>query len=266
MGIPKRILLRANWIANQLGIYPSQLMTGFGSIPRYFSERRRFVHSLRQTGSTVRVTMLPALHDLHAQAGELGEYFWQDLAVARMVMAANAKRHLDVGSRIDGFVGHVSVVREIEIIDIRPITDQIPNVVFRQADMMGTLPPELVGCCDSLSCLHAIEHFGLGRYGDPIDASGLVTGIRNLATMLSAGGILYLSTPIGIERVEFNAHRISDPRSIRRIAGDAGLELKQFLSVEANKLIEHQAMDDALLRLSLLNYSLGIFVFERRSA
>jgi hypothetical protein len=33
------------------------------------------------------------------------------------------------------------------------------------------------GYCDSLSCLHALEHFGLGRYGDPIDPRGHEKGI-----------------------------------------------------------------------------------------
>jgi SAM-dependent methyltransferase len=59
-----------------------------------------------------------------------------------------------------------------------------------------------------LSCLHAIEHFGLGRYGDPIDASGHLRGLVNIHRCLRPGGTLYLSTPIGPQRIEFNAHRV----------------------------------------------------------
>lgn len=62
--------------------------------------------------------------------------------------------------------------------------------------------------CDSLSCLHALEHFGLGRYGDKIDVNGHVKGLQALHTILEDGGILYLSVPIGPQRVEFNAHRV----------------------------------------------------------
>jgi len=62
---------------------------------------------------------------------------------------------------------------------------------------------------DSLSCLHALEHFGLGRYGDPIDFDGWIKGLKNLYKLLEPRGILYLSLPTGEpQRVEFNAQRV----------------------------------------------------------
>ena len=119
----------------------------------------------------------------------------------------NPRRHLDVGSRIDGFVAHVASFRKIEILDIRPMTVSIPNVVFRQANLMEA-PPDLRGCTDSLSSLHAIEHYGLGRYGDPLDPRGHERAIRSLWAILEPGGVLHLSFPIGPARVEFNAQRV----------------------------------------------------------
>ena len=65
-----------------------------------------------------------------------------------------------------------------------------------------------VECCDSLSCLHTIEHFGLGRYGDPINYDGYILGLNNLHRALKKGGKLYFSVPIGPQRIEFNAHRV----------------------------------------------------------
>jgi hypothetical protein len=56
--------------------------------------------------------------------------------------------------------------------------------------------------------LHALEHFGLGRYGDPVCARGYRAGLDNLHLMLKPSGRLYLSVPIGPQRVEFNAHRV----------------------------------------------------------
>jgi len=66
----------------------------------------------------------------------------------------------------------------------------------------------LVEYCDSLSCLHAIEHFGLGRYGDPVNYDVYLLGLNNLYCILKKGGKLYFSVPIGPQRIEFNAHRI----------------------------------------------------------
>jgi hypothetical protein len=61
---------------------------------------------------------------------------------------------------------------------------------------------------DSISCLHAIEHFGLGRYNDSIDADGHIKGLDTIYHTLKQGGKFYFSTPIGPQRIEFNAHRV----------------------------------------------------------
>jgi SAM-dependent methyltransferase len=115
---------------------------------------------------------------------------------------------VDVGSRIDGFVAHVASFRPIDVIDIRPLPGDIPNVRFIQADLMAPVRADLVNYCDSLSCLHAIEHFGLGRYGDPVNYAGHLLGLDNLHRILKKGGKLYFSAPIGPQRIEFNAHRV----------------------------------------------------------
>jgi len=94
------------------------------------------------------------------------------------------------------------------VIDIRPQLRAVKNVQFRQLDLMENLPEEWIGSTDSLSCLHTIEHFGLGRYGDPINPDGYLKGLDQLKRMVKSGGRLYLSTPIGPQRVEFNAHRV----------------------------------------------------------
>ena len=78
---------------------------------------------------------------------------------------------------------------------------------FVQGDMCR-LDGFETGSVDSLSCLHTIEHVGLGRYGDPIDPEGWVVAVRELARILAPGGRLYLGTPIGRERVCFNSERV----------------------------------------------------------
>ena len=149
-----------------------------------------------------------------AEAGTMrGHYFHQDLYFTRRVFRNNPVRHVDVGSPLHGFVANVSVFREIEVFDIRPMRNTVQNIHFRQMDLQQ-VPHEFKEYCDSLSCLHALEHFGLGRYGDPLDADGHIKGFQSLATMLRRGGRLYLSVPIGRERVEFNAHRVFHPQTI----------------------------------------------------
>lgn len=165
----------------------------------------------------------PCLHDWWEQAGALGnEYFWQDLFVAQMIHKAAPRRHIDIGSRLDGFVAHLASFRQLEVFDVRHLDVEIPGVTFRQADIMKSdqLP---TACADSVSCLHAIEHFGLGRYGDPLEPNGVELGLANISRMLEPGGALYLSCPFGDDIVHFNAHRALTPTTIMRYAAQFGL-------------------------------------------
>jgi SAM-dependent methyltransferase len=136
-----------------------------------------------------------------------GHYFHQDLYVASQIYLAKPLKHLDIGSQTNEFVAHVAAFREIFVADIRPIKSKVKNINFRQADLMN-LPNDWVESFDSVSSLHAIEHFGLGRYGDPIDYYGHLKAIENIHKILSHEGVFYFSVPIGTQRIEFNAHRV----------------------------------------------------------
>jgi hypothetical protein len=137
-----------------------------------------------------------------------GHYFHQDLLVAREIFRRQPIRHIDVGSSIYGFVSHVASFRTIEVLDIRPVSESIDGIVFIQQDIMQ-IDEKWIESTDSISCLHALEHFGLGRYNDPMDYFGWEKGLEALSRMLKPNGVLYLSVPTGeIQRVEFNAHRV----------------------------------------------------------
>lgn len=150
----------------------------------------------------------PQYVDRKMQGGSAsGQYFYQDLYVAQKIYERNPIKHIDVGSRVDGFVAHVASYRNIVVYDIRPVNCFAKSINFIQRDLMN-IEISINDLCDSLSCLHALEHFGLGRYGDPINVKGHLIGFENMARILSVGGIFYLSIPIGPERVEFNGGRI----------------------------------------------------------
>lgn len=153
------------------------------------------------------------LDDRFLESGNArGHYFYQDWLVANRIFENNPKTHFDVGSRVDGFVSHVASFRVVHVIDIRPLSTSVPNIKFVQADLMSPVVDKLVDCCDSLSCLHTLEHFGLGRYGDPIQYDGYLVGLDNLSLLLRRKGKFYFSVPMGDQRVEYNAHRVFSAR------------------------------------------------------
>jgi hypothetical protein len=253
-------------LSAQFGVDPRKALRSFFGLPKYLLDLIRF-----RSTHTGRVCLLPCLHDWYEEGGATkSEYFWQDLVVARMIFDAKPERHVDIGSRVDGFVAHVASYREIEVFDVRQISTHVPGVVFRQADLMNSssLPINSGGgYCDSLSCLHAIEHFGLGRYGDPINPQGYQQGIANMAQLLQPGGTFYLSTPIGQERVEFNANWVFDPRSILRRAEAASMELKKLIVISPENGPQETAVNSVLLAdLALAPYQLGLFIFAKRKS
>ena len=200
-------------ILRNAGIQPRRLIAAIHGWRRYQREREAF----RKSAGDSEIAWgqeLPILNEWQETSGTLGAYFYQDITVAKWIRDDDPARHVDVGSRLDGFIGNLSCFREVEVIDIRPAPAEIPGVRFHQMDLMEDLPASWVESTESLSCLHTIEHFGLGRYGDPIDAGGHLRGIEQLKRMVAPGGILYLSTPIGPERVEFNAHRVFAPSTL----------------------------------------------------
>lgn len=207
----------------------------------------------------------PCMDDRFAQGGNAsGHYFHQDLLVAQSIFRDAPELHCDVGSRVDGFVAHVASFRKITVFDVRSIDAVISNVTFCQADMMAPLDSRFREYCDSLSCLHALEHFGLGRYGDPVNINGHLAGLKNLQSMLKPGGTLYLSVPIGPQRIDYNAHRVFSVKYLLDIlSGD--FCLKDFSFVDDNGVLHAGvAMDDVMLASEFdCYYGCGIFTLRK---
>lgn len=239
----------------RLGFDPLKIV----SYKYYFKFRKDKSEWLKQGGKITHNYMI--LSDYASNAGtHKGHYFHQDLLVAKLINDHNPKRHVDIASRFDGFVAHVASYREIEVVDIRPLEKPVhENIKFRQADLMS---PQKLGKTDSLSCLHAIEHFGLGRYTDTIDVDGHNKGITNLVNLVEENGRLYISFPIGSDEVHFNAHRVSHPSTILKHPSiEKSMRLIRFDFVDDNgdlhlcKSIEDVDGDT--------KYGCGIYTFEK---
>jgi hypothetical protein len=251
------IKILINILRSGLRAYKTRLgaLRHFG---KFIKQRRTFVRSGGQI-----LENFPVLEDYDDQAGTMsGHYFHQDLLVAQKIHADKPIRHLDVGSRIDGFVAHVAAFRPLEIVDIRHTKSKVKNIAFIQADMSS--PTKDLGTTDSLSCLHVLEHFGLGRYGDTIDPNGHLSGFKSLISLLDKRGRFYLSFPISNhERVAFNAHRVFHPSSPLNWPGAEELQLESFSFVDdSGDLHEETTVDNAVK--SNLWYGCGIYTFVRR--
>lgn len=168
----------------------------------------------------------PIIAEKYAPAGVIGNYFWQDLWAAKLIIKSGVKNHFDIGSRLDGFIAHLLVADiDVTMIDVRDFPGEVEHLhtIVDDATSLHQIPDESIG---SMSALCSLEHFGLGRYGDPVDPEACFKCFDNIQKKLKKGGRLYLSVPIGKERVEFNAHRVFYANTI--VDCFRGLHLKEF--------------------------------------
>lgn len=191
----------------QFGLDPLTFLNSVKNVPWYLVTLVRF--SLKN--QHVSIVALPTLADRGAESGAAdGHYFWQDLICARWIHEQKKAIHFDVGSRIDGFIAHLLTFMEVTILDVRRLNSEIPGLTVLIGNAQENLNC-IVGTFESVSSLHSIEHFGLGRYGDELDPLGHEKGLLNIAECVKSEGLLYLSFPIGVEAVEFNSQRVIDP-------------------------------------------------------
>lgn len=195
-------------ILSSMSIQPKLVLTSMKGWPYFRRDLRELKRQLKNNPDFKIEILYPVLRERFETNGDLkNHYFHEDLLVARRVFENKPHKHVDVGSRVDGFVAHVASFREIEVFDIRPQQAVVKNMRFVTTDFMN-VPSALYDYTDSLSSLNVIEHFGLGRYGDPIDVNGHLKGLENMHKVLKKDGKFYFSTPIGPQRIEFNAHRV----------------------------------------------------------
>lgn len=206
----------------------------------------------------------PVMQEKYAMAGSLGNYFCQDLWAARMIVQSGVKEHFDIGSRLDGFIAHLLAAGiDVTMIDVRKFPAEVKGLytIVDDATTLHQIPDRSI---ESMSALCSLEHFGLGRYGDPVDPEACFKCFDNIQRKLKKEGKLYLSVPVGKERVEFNAHRVFYADTI--VKNFPFLALEEF-SCAAEERIEYN-VDIHKYDEDLHNgeYRYGLFVFVKSNS
>ena len=271
----KSALRRIYSLLVSFGVDPLKAKSTLRGYPKYFENLRLLKRSITSCelnplpDSVKRFGKpYPIVDQFFSSAGTAsGHYFHQDLLVANLVYKHKPDLHLDVGSRIDGFIAHLLSFDQKTILgDVRPIKIENPNISFVQMDLTGELPIELTEKYKSVSCLHAIEHMGLGRYGDPVNACGHYVALKNLTQLLSKTGFLYVSYPLGKEsRIEYNAHRVISLEESRNMFEENSLTIRQFSYVDdKGNLVSVDNLKDIDWHSSYgLNYGCAIWTLQK---
>ena len=123
---------------------------------------------------------------------------------------------LDVGSnRL--FVAGLSTFQKITTLDVRQRSIKPANETVLIGDSKSI--PATNDSFDAVLSLNAIEHFGLGRYGDAFDLDADRKAFTEWRRVVRPGGHIVFSTTVNSHgpAVAFNAHRIYSYNQIEEL-------------------------------------------------
>lgn len=221
---------------------------------RYFADWRRY-SSMPKAEIIRLVDTYPQLHDRTSVTPFDAHYFYANGWAMRRIVATSPHLHVDVGSQTI-FANLLGAVVPVILVDYRPLKARLVGLQCIGGNLLT--PPFADRSIPSLSCLHVMEHIGLGRYGDALDPGGTRKAAHELARVLAPGGNLFLATPVGQRRLCFNAHRIHAAETIREMMAE--LELVEFSGVsDEGRYVERVS----LRAFQDCQYACGFFWFTR---
>lgn len=171
----------------------------------------------------------PQLFDNTKETPFESHYTYHPAWAARIVSEIKPNVHVDISSTLN-FCTLVSAFVPVNFYDYRPAKLNLSNLKTEHADLMSL--PFADNSVESISCMHTVEHVGLGRYGDPIDPNGDLKAISELKRVLAVGGSLLFVVPIGQPKIQYNAHRIYSYEMILDYFKE--LKLEEFSLIKEN--------------------------------
>ena len=204
---------------------PLRTIRGLRGYPRYLSTLYRYARLPGAEAVRLKDTD-PQIHDNTQVTPFDAHYFYVNGWGIRGILRNKPQRHVDIGSQVI-FANMLSAVLPVTFMDYRPLQAKLPGLDCVGGSILAM--PFADNSIESLSCLHVIEHIGLGRYGDLLDPQGTRKAARELLRVLAPQGDLFVGVPVGKPKLSFNAHRIHAPEAVREMF--APLELVEFSGV-----------------------------------
>ncbi|MEX2592687.1 MAG: DUF268 domain-containing protein [Anditalea sp.] len=201
----------------------------------------------------------PCLNDNTPSTGFDRHYVYHPAWAARIIAEVKPAKHVDISSALQ-FCSVLSAFVPVDFYDYRPANLSLSNLNSLSADLLS-LPFEN-NSIESLSCMHTIEHIGLGRYGDPLDYDGDIKAVNELKRVLAVGGHLFFVVPIGrLNRIFFNAHRVYTKQQVLDLFPD--LVLKDFTLIPEDEKDGGLVSDPNEQLLERQVYGCGCFYFTK---
>lgn len=222
---------------------------------KFFKEFQQFSSQKNKRFSVALKDIYPCLNDRITTTPFDAHYIYHPAWAARILAKTKPTLHVDFSS-ILAFSSITSAFVPMKFYDYRPAELNLNGWEGNFADLCKLdIADESFS---SISCMHTVEHIGLGRYGDTLDASGDIKAINELKRITKANGDILFVTPVGRQRIEFNAHRIYSFELVTELF--AGCNLINFALIKD----DGSFIDNALPALvKEQQYGCGCFWFKK---
>jgi hypothetical protein len=201
--------------------------------------------------------------DATAQTNFDRHYIYHPAWAMRIISASKPAVHVDISSTLH-FCSMLSAVVPVKFYDYRPAALVLSDLTCDAADL--TALPFEDHSITSLSCMHTVEHIGLGRYGDPIDYDGDLKAMKELARVLAIGGDLLFVVPVGHTSViHFNGHRVYQPDAVTAVFKEEGLTLKEFVLIPEDAHDGGLVINPDALLMAKQTYACGCFWYTKQN-
>ena len=167
---------------------------------------------------------------------QTGSYVLECIWAAQMLHAVGAKKILDIGSYRLFTIGLcANADTDVTLLEIRDVPDELAGSESRIiGDAKDAELPE--NYFDAVVSLCALEHFGLGKYGEEFDAYADIKAIKNIKKCLKPGGRFIFTCPVGDKAaIWFNAHRVYSLGMLRGCMSEGfEIEKERFINIGGN--------------------------------
>lgn len=204
--------------------------------------------------------LFPILTEATVMTGFDRHYVYHPAWAARIIRKTAPSKHIDISSTLH-FCSILSAFIPVEFYDYRPANLALDNLKALHADLSGLLFES--NSIASISCMHTVEHIGLGRYGDPMDYDGDLKAINELKRVLAPNGTLLFVVPLAAtDRIYFNAHRVYSKQQVLELFAD--LELQEFALIPEDENDGGLVVDPNDTLLEKQSYGCGCFWFKKQ--
>lgn len=201
----------------------------------------------------------PYLDEATATTGFDRHYVYHPAWAARIIKQINPAKHIDISSTLH-FCSILSAFIPVDFYDYRPANLVLNDLNSLAGDLLN-LPFES-NSIESISCMHTVEHVGLGRYGDPMDYDGDLKAISELKRVLAPNGTLLFVVPLGAtDNIYFNAHRVYSKEHVLTLFKE--LELQEFTLIPEDEKDGGLVVNPNAGLLKKQTYGCGCFWFKK---